>query len=58
MNVLFILKVAKVINFTKKLNMKRNENKLNTFNSTQEITLRGTNRGVHSHHFHAGAASR
>ena len=38
--------------------MKKNENKLNTFNSTQEITLRGTNRGVHSHHFHAGAASR
>ena len=38
--------------------MKRNENKLNTFNSTQRIALRGTNRGVHSHHFHAGVASR
>ena len=38
--------------------MKRNENKLNIFNSTQRIALRGTNRGVNFHYFHAGAASR
>ncbi len=38
--------------------MEKNENKLNTFKSTQRIALRGTNRGVHSHHFHAGAAGR
>ena len=30
-----------------------------TINSgTLRLALRGTNRGVHSHHFHAGAASR
>ena len=38
--------------------MNKNENKLNAYRSTQRITLRGTNRGVHFHHFHAGAASR
>ena len=38
--------------------MKINDIKLNAYKSTQRITLRGTNRGVHFHHFHAGAASR
>jgi len=38
--------------------MNKNGNKLNALKSTQRIALRGTNRGVHSHHFHAGAASR
>ena len=33
--------------------MKKNENKFNTFNSTQRIALRGKKRGVHAH-FHAG----
>ena len=33
--------------------MDKNENKLNAFKSTQRITLRGTNKGAHSHHFHA-----
>ena len=31
--------------------MNKNENKLNALKSTQRIALRGTNRGVHSHHF-------
>ena len=38
--------------------MNKNDNKLNAFKSTLRIALKGTNRGVHSHHFHAGVASR
>ena len=29
-----------------------------TIKGTLRISFKGTNRGVHSHHFHAGAASR
>jgi hypothetical protein len=36
----------------------KNENKFNVYNCTLRIALRGTNRGVHNHHFHAGFAGK
>ena len=38
--------------------MNKNETNYRLNSGTLRLALRGTNRGVHSHHFHAGAASR